>query len=93
MQPVAVALFKQRPRYIQLMGELGPTAITRIVRERKKEPPAREFDFSRAAIEENRRDGYAQTQQALKRDERKPATARGDKIVDRELVKPLRLEE
>jgi NTE family protein len=67
MQPEAIELVKQRPRYIQLMGDLAPVAITRILRQGDKgEPAARDYDFSKMAIEKNWQDGYTQAKTALK---------------------------
>ena len=57
---------KQRPRYIQLIGNSTPTSITRIVREAAPgEPSSRDFDFSRAAIDRNREEGYRLARAAL----------------------------
>jgi predicted acylesterase/phospholipase RssA len=50
---------RQRPHYIQLVGNAAPTSITRIIREGViGEPSSRDYDFSRAAIERNLEDGY-----------------------------------
>lgn len=51
--------FKQRPRYIQLMGETSPLNITRIVYEdncNAQQP--RDYDFSRKSIEIHKAAGY-----------------------------------
>ena len=67
MEPEAIALMKQRPRYIQLMGDLAPIAITRILREGEiGEPSSRDYDFSKTAVEKNWQDGYTQAKTALK---------------------------
>lgn len=57
---------KQRPNYIQLVGDEAPTTITRIVREGETgEPSSRDYDFTRAAIDRNRQDGYRLARKAL----------------------------
>lgn len=57
---------KQRPSYIQLVGNAAPTSITRIVRQGMPgEPSSRDFDFSRTAIDRNRHEGYCLTLAAL----------------------------
>ena len=76
MEPEAIALLKQRPRYIQVMGDLAPTAITRIVRKvEKAESPTRDYDFSRTAVEKNRQHGYAEAKRALTASESRVAGA------------------
>jgi NADPH-dependent 2,4-dienoyl-CoA reductase/sulfur reductase-like enzyme/predicted acylesterase/phospholipase RssA len=67
VEPQSVALLQQRPRYIQLMGDLAPLAITRIVRQGEKvEPSSRDYDFSKTAVDKNWQDGYRQAKSALK---------------------------
>jgi NTE family protein len=57
---------KQRPRYIQLVAEAQKMDVTRIVREGDMgEPSSRDYDFSRAAIEKNRADGYQRARDAV----------------------------
>ena len=75
MVPDAAALVRQWPRYIQLMGSPRPLAVTRIVREAfAGESPARDYDFSLAAIKSNMCEGFSRTMAAFERtkDVRKP---------------------
>lgn len=66
----AAAQIRQRPRYIQLMGDVAPMRVVRIVREgAENEPPSRDYDFSRTSIEQRRREGYTMARQALERAE------------------------
>jgi NTE family protein len=77
MGPDAVALVKQWPRYIQLMGSQRPLAVTRIVREGiAGEPPARDYDFSLAGVESNMREGFSRTMAAFEiiKDVHKPVS-------------------
>ena len=68
MESDTIALVKQWPRYIQLMGMLRPLAITRIARESiAGEPSSRDYDFSSAAIESNMREGFRRTMAAFER--------------------------
>jgi NTE family protein len=56
----AAARMKERPLYIQLMGDVAPVAITRFVREGVEgESSSRDYDFSRRSIERNKAEGYA----------------------------------
>jgi NTE family protein len=67
MQADAAAFVKQWPRYIQLMGDQRPLAMTRIVRQGiGLEPASRDYDFSSKAVESNRREGYERTMAACK---------------------------
>lgn len=60
MPPAAAEQFKQRPRYIQLMGDDAAMTVTRIVREgAEREPASRDYDFSRPSIEQQQLDGHA----------------------------------
>ena len=64
--PDAVAKIKQRPRYIELMGDGAPMSITRFVRRGPAaEPSSRDYDFSDAAIRLNQSAGYALVKQTL----------------------------
>jgi len=68
MRPETVALVKQWPRYIQLMGDLRPLAITRIVRQGSGgETSSRDYNFSASAVEHNKREGYSRTLTAFKK--------------------------
>jgi NTE family protein len=67
MEADTAALVKQWPRYIQLMGDQRPLAITRIVRQGVgEEATSRDYDFSSRAIESNRLEGYMRTTAAFK---------------------------
>lgn len=69
--PDKLMQIKQRPRYIQLMGDVAPIAITRIVREVvEDEPLSKDYDFSAMSIEQHKRSGYNMAQQALSRSPR-----------------------
>ncbi len=58
-EPVERAKFKQRPRYIQLMGDGAATTITRLVRiGEARERVSRDYDFSDRAIAANKSEGY-----------------------------------
>jgi len=57
--PTEVEQMKQRPRYIQAMGDSGSISITRIVHEGEDgEPASKDYDFSRKSIEEHKEEGY-----------------------------------
>jgi len=57
---------KSRPHYVQLMGDTAPMTVTRIVREGEAdEPSSRDYDFSRAAVRQNRAQGYRLTKETL----------------------------
>lgn len=67
LRPDAVDLVKQWPRYIQLMGNMLPLAVTRIVREGTAgERPSRDYDFSQSSIDRNMREGFSRTLAAFK---------------------------
>jgi NTE family protein len=67
VDPMAAGQIKQRPRYIQLIGDMAPMTITRIIREGEDgEPQSKEYDFSRKSIEELKRAGYRAAREALK---------------------------
>ena len=64
--PERLIQIKQRPRYIQLMGDIAPTIITRIVREMaENEPLSKDYDFSTLSIEQHKHSGYIATLKAL----------------------------
>ncbi len=66
MEPMTAGQIKQRPHYIQVMGDLAPMSITRIVREgEESDLPARDYDFSRKSIEKQRQQGYRMTLKVL----------------------------
>lgn len=66
LPPDKLIQITQRPRYIQLMGEIAPTTITRITREMEEgEPLSKDYDFSTLSIERNKENGYRAAQKAL----------------------------
>jgi NADPH-dependent 2,4-dienoyl-CoA reductase/sulfur reductase-like enzyme/predicted acylesterase/phospholipase RssA len=66
VSPEKLMQIKQRPRYIQLMGDIAPTIITRIVREMTEdEPLSKDYDFSALSIEQHQQSGYSATLKAL----------------------------
>jgi predicted acylesterase/phospholipase RssA len=68
VSPEELTQIKQRPRYIQLMGDIAPTTITRIVREvSEDEPLSKDYDFSALSIEQHQQNGYSAAQKALDR--------------------------
>jgi Uncharacterized NAD(FAD)-dependent dehydrogenases len=77
LEPRLVDQIKHSPLYIQTMGDAPPLAITRIVHEGEGEPPSKDYDFSRASIEEHKREGYRIARKVLDKselDERDRAT-------------------
>ncbi|MES2353586.1 MAG: FAD-dependent oxidoreductase [Pseudomonadota bacterium] len=67
VEPQTASQLKQRPRYIQLMGDVAPMEVTRIIREEEEgESPSRDYDFSRTSIEKHKRAGYAMAKKALR---------------------------
>jgi NTE family protein len=68
MEPMAAGQIKQRPHYIQVMGDLAPMSISRIIREEEDDDlPARDSDFSRKSVEKNKQQGYRMTLKVLGR--------------------------
>jgi len=64
--PERLVQIKQRPRYIQLMGDIAPTSITRVVREMaENEPLSKDYDFSALSIEMHKQSGYSAALKAL----------------------------
>ncbi|HEY1361677.1 MAG TPA: FAD-dependent oxidoreductase [Xanthobacteraceae bacterium] len=60
------ARIRSRPRYIQLMGDVAPTEIIRIVRDvGENEEFSKDYDFSRESIKQHIRQGYDKAKQAL----------------------------
>jgi len=61
-----LAKIKQRPRYIELMGDGAPMNITRFVRTGQEgEPSSRDYDFSDMSIKNNQIEGYALVKKTL----------------------------
>lgn len=68
LESATAAQIKHRPRYIQLMGDVAPMMITRIIREgAENEASSKDYDFSRRSIEQHKRDGYKMAKEALGR--------------------------
>jgi hypothetical protein len=66
LEPATAAQIKHRPRYIQLIGDVAPMMITRIIREgAENEASSEDYDFSRRSIEQHKRDGYKMAKEAL----------------------------
>ena len=67
VDPTIVAKIKQRPLYIELMGEAAMANITRFVREGTTgEPSSRDYDFSGEAIRANQLGGYELVKETLR---------------------------
>lgn len=67
VDPLTAGQIRQRPHYIQLMGDLAPMKITRIVlMEETGSIQGKDYDFSRKTIEGRKRKGYETTIRALK---------------------------
>jgi NADPH-dependent 2,4-dienoyl-CoA reductase/sulfur reductase-like enzyme/predicted acylesterase/phospholipase RssA len=67
LKPEDAQRLKQRPSYIQLMGDGTPTSTIRLTRPAHQgEQPSRDYDFSDAAIKAHKREGYMITKQALR---------------------------
>lgn len=67
VDPATQAKIRQRPLYIELMGDGGATHITRFVRHgRDGEPSSRDYDFSDIAIRANQDQGYALVKETLR---------------------------
>ncbi len=66
VDPAELAKIKQRPLFIELMGDGVATTITRFVRAGTTgEPSSRDYDFSDTAIKANQSDGYALVKKTL----------------------------
>ncbi|WOF45030.1 FAD-dependent oxidoreductase [Sphingopyxis indica] len=66
VDPATQAKVRQRPLYIQLMGDGAATTITRFVRQgRDSESASRDYDFSDIAIRANQQQGYALVKETL----------------------------
>src|SRR6185436_4319268 len=66
VEPARREQLTQRPRYVQLMGDEGIFDVTRIVRPGTEgEPTSKDYDFSRASIEQHQRSGYEMAKQTL----------------------------
>ncbi|WP_298214566.1 FAD-dependent oxidoreductase [Acidocella sp.] len=59
VEPTLRAKLRQRPIYIELMGDGSATHITRFIRQGQQgEPASRDYDFSDIAINANKEQGY-----------------------------------
>ncbi|APW39638.1 hypothetical protein RD110_22525 [Rhodoferax koreense] len=68
MEPMAADQLRQRPRYVDLMGDDPHVDITRIVREASPDETAsRDFDFSSTTLRLHRLEGYRAGLLALQR--------------------------
>ncbi len=68
LTPEASARLRQQPRYIQLMGQLAPMTVTRIVREGSEaDPPALDYDFSSTTLTQMKEAGYRMARKALRK--------------------------
>ncbi|WP_149539464.1 FAD-dependent oxidoreductase [Siccirubricoccus phaeus] len=66
VDPAIQAKIRQRPLYLELMGDEAPTRITRFVRlGRPGEPASRDYDFSDLSVRSNQADGYALAKRTL----------------------------
>lgn len=66
LDSVTQARLRQRPLYIELMGDGAPMRITRFMRRGgDDESPARDYDFSDISIEANLEQGYASAKETL----------------------------
>lgn len=69
LDPKVVEQVKQRPRYIETMGESDSISIIRIVHEVEEDEPAlKDYDFSRRSIEERKQEGYEIARKILQRE-------------------------
>lgn len=76
LPPDAQAKIRQRPLYIELMGDGSSTTVTRFVRQGQPgEPSSRDYDFSDIAIHENQQNGYALAKQTLRGSTAQPGAA------------------
>ncbi len=66
VDPPTQCKIRQRPQFIELMGDGGSTTITRFVRpSRDGEPSSRDYDFSDISIRSNQEQGYALVKQTF----------------------------
>jgi NADPH-dependent 2,4-dienoyl-CoA reductase/sulfur reductase-like enzyme/predicted acylesterase/phospholipase RssA len=68
VDPATREKVRQRPLYIELMGDGATTSIVRFVRQgRPGEPSSRDYDFSDISIRFNQEQGYAAVKETLAR--------------------------
>ncbi|OZI31141.1 pyridine nucleotide-disulfide oxidoreductase [Bordetella genomosp. 10] len=66
IEPARQEKIRQRPRYIQLMGDGAPMHITRFLRKGpENEPSSRDYDFSDVAVRAHQAQGYALVREVL----------------------------
>jgi NTE family protein len=65
VDPLTAGHIRQRPHYIQLMGDLAPLTVTRIVL-RDEAEQGKDHDFSRQSIAQRQNAGYAAANRALR---------------------------
>jgi NTE family protein len=71
LEPTVVEQIKQRPRYIQTIGDSPLIFITRVVHEgEESEPPSRDYDFSWKSIEEHIKEGYRVAKRVLEKEDK-----------------------
>ncbi len=69
LDATTVEQIKQRPRYIQTMGDYGPLSIVRIIREGEEgESPSKDYDFSWKSIKELMENGYGVAKAILEKE-------------------------
>ena len=76
VDPATQAKIRQRPLYIELMGDGAATTVTRFVRQgRDGEPWSRDYDFSDISIRANQEQGYALVKETLGKAAERPVGA------------------
>lgn len=66
VEPAKAMRIRQRPLYIELMGDEAMTSYTRFIRKgMENEPSSRDYDFSEETIRANQSDGYALAKKTL----------------------------
>ncbi len=69
LEPNEIARIKERPGYIQLMGDGAPMSVVRLVRPAHEgEQASRDYDYSDSAIEGYKAEGYAVAKRAISRE-------------------------
>ncbi|MEZ5855999.1 MAG: FAD-dependent oxidoreductase [Hyphomicrobiaceae bacterium] len=67
LDPARAEIMRQRPRFIELMGDIAPPEIVRIVRDVEDDDKVgRDHDFSETAVHRNRDSGFAAALKKLK---------------------------
>ena len=69
LDPDEIAKIKERPGYIQLMGDGAPMSVVRLVRPAHEgEQASRDYDYSDSAIQGYKAEGYAVAKRAISRE-------------------------